>query len=101
MLCTDLNCTDLECIDCFVKFKALTDGLGLQPIQPQLKRARTNHYEADAGQGESSFSSGLFSHPELQSEATVACARKDLKGLADHVEHGPKRPHTQHDHTVQ
>ena len=85
----------------------------MQPIQPQIKRARTNDYDAYAynisephsevsvGQGTSAVGSGHDSHAELQSEATVACASEDLKGLPNQFELGPKRPHTQADHTVQ
>ncbi len=45
--------------------------------------------------------SGHDSHAELQSEATVARTSKDLEGLADQLELGPKRLHTQVDHVVQ
>ena len=76
-LCTDPNCTNLDCTNCSVLFNALTEGLGMQPIQPQIKRARSNindsyvhiisepHSEVTVGQGASTVDCGLISHAEL------------------------------------
>ena len=112
-LCTDPNCTDLDCTSCLVYFNALTEGLGMQPIQPQIKRARSNindpyvhifpepHSEVTVGQGASAVDYGLISHAELQSEATVVYTSEDLDGLADQFELGPQRPNTQADQVVQ
>ena len=98
--CFDVNCTNLDCT-CNDVVNALNEELGLHPIQPPRKRTRTNNYDAAVGQGASSSLAGFLSHTELQSAVTVACPREDLRGLADHVELGPKRPNTQHVHIVQ
>ena len=95
-----MNCTNLDCT-CNDVVNALNEELGLQPIQPSCKRTRTNNYEAAKGQGASSSCVGFLSHTELQSAAAVAVSREDLRGLAEHVELGPKRSNTQHVHTVQ